>query len=71
MQFPPLTFSDLSLLLIVDAILLLFIAELASPRYGLTYLTLNKRKLRIAAFTFGILFFITVAIRIVEIIVYP
>jgi hypothetical protein len=68
MQLPPLTFSDLSLLLAVDAILLLFTAELALPRYGLTNLTINKKKLRTAAFTIGILFLITVAIKIIEII---
>jgi hypothetical protein len=68
MQFPPLTFSDLSMLLIVDAILLLFITELASPRYGLTNLTLNKKKLRTAGFALSLFFLITFVIRIIEII---
>ena len=64
-QIPPLTFSDLSLLLAVGAIILLITAELASPYYGLTNLTINKKKLRTAALTTGILFLITVAIRII------
>jgi hypothetical protein len=51
MQLPPLTFSDLSLLLVVGAIILLITAELASPHYGLTNLTINKKKLRNAALT--------------------
>jgi hypothetical protein len=68
MQLPPLTFLDLSLLLTVDAIILLIIAELASPQYGLTNLTINKKKLRNAALTTGLLFLVTVAIRIINII---
>ena len=65
MQIPPLTFSDLSLLLAVGAISLLIASELASSQYGLTNLTINKKKLRTAALTSGILFLITVAIRII------
>jgi hypothetical protein len=68
MQLPPLTFLDLSLLLTVDAIILLIIAELASPHYGLTNLTINKKKLRNAALTTSLLFLVTVAIRIINII---
>jgi hypothetical protein len=67
-QLPPLTFSDLSLLLTVDAIILLIIAELASPSYGLTNLTINKKKLKNAALATGLLFLVTVAIRIINII---
>jgi hypothetical protein len=65
MQLPPLTFSDLSLLLAVGAIILLITSELASSSYGLTNLTINKKKLRTAALTIGTLFLITVAIRII------
>jgi hypothetical protein len=68
MQLPPLTFSDLSLLLALGAIILLITAELTSPYYGLTNLTINKKKLQNAALTIGILFLVTVAIRIVNII---
>jgi hypothetical protein len=65
MQLPPLTFSDLSLLLAVGAIILLITAELASPYYGLTNLTINKKKLQNAALTMGLLFLLPVAIRII------
>ncbi len=68
MQLPPLTFSDLSLLLAVGAIILLIMSELASPSYDPTNLTINKKKLRTAALTIGILFLITVATRIIGII---
>jgi hypothetical protein len=63
-----LTFPDLSLLLVVGAIVLLITAELASPHYGLTNLTINKKKLRNGALLMGLLFLLTVAIRIVNII---
>jgi hypothetical protein len=65
MQLPPLTFSDLSLLLSVGAIVLLITAELSSSSYGLTNLTINKKKLRNASIVTGALFLITVAIRII------
>ena len=68
MQLPPLTFSDLSLLLVVGAIILLITTELASPHYGLTNLTINKKKLRNAALIIGLLFLVTVAIKIINII---
>ena len=68
MQLPPLTFSDISLLLAVGAIVLLITAELSSPPYGLTNLTINKKKLRNAAIVTGALFLLTVGIRIIGII---
>ena len=71
MQLPPLTFSDLSLLLAVGAISLLISAILASSQYGLTNLTINKKKLKNAALTTGLLFLITIVIRIISIIAYP
>ena len=69
MQLPPLAFSDLSLLLAVGAIVLLISAELSSSSYGLTNLTVNKKKLRNAAIVTGTLFLITVGIRIIGIII--
>jgi len=68
MQLPPLTFSDLSLLLALGAIILLITAELTSPYYGLTNLTINKKKLRNAALTMTLLFLLIVAINIINII---
>jgi hypothetical protein len=67
MQFP-LGFWDISLWLAIIAIILLATAELISPYYGHTNLLINKKKLRKAALIMGILFLITVAIRIINII---
>lgn len=71
MQLPPLTFSDTSLLLTIGAIILLITAELASPYHGQTNLTINKKKLKNAAFATGILFLVTVAIKAITIITTP
>jgi hypothetical protein len=68
MQLPLLTFSDLSLLLAVNAIILLITSELASPKYGLTNLAINEKKLRNAALTVSLLFLLTLAIIIFNII---
>jgi len=58
MEFP-LTFWDLSLWLAVTAIILLATAELISPYYGQTNILIDKRRLRQAALTLGILFITT------------
>ena len=68
MQLPPLTFLDLSLLLSVDALILLIIVQLASPQYGLTNLTINKKKLQNAALLTGLLLLLTIAINIINLI---
>lgn len=68
MEFP-LSFWDLSLWLAITAIILLATSELVSPYYGQTGLLINKRRLRNAALTMGILFLFTVAIRIYEIVI--
>jgi len=67
MQFP-LTFWDISLWLAVTAIILLATSELISPHYGQTSLIIEKRRLRQAALILGILFMITVIVRIYGII---
>jgi len=69
-QFP-LTFWDLSLWLAITAIILLATAELISPYYGKTNLIVEKGRLRQAALLLGILFMITVIIRIYGIITTP
>lgn len=68
MQFP-LTFWDISLWLAITSIILLITAELLSPYYGKTNLLINKKRLKQTALILGILFLITVAIRIYGIIV--
>ncbi len=65
MQIPPLTFSDFSLLLAVEAIIFLITVVLASSSYGRTNFTLNKKKLRRAALTLAILSLVTMGIRVV------
>jgi len=67
----PLTFWDVSLWLAVTAIILLITVELISPYYGQTNLLINKKKLKKVALITGILFLITVAIRIYGIITAP
>jgi hypothetical protein len=64
----PLSFWDISLLLAVTAIILLITSELVSPYYGKTNLIINKKRLRNIALAFSIVFLITVAIRIFDII---
>ena len=63
MQFP-LTFWDISLWLAITAIILLVTAELVSPYYGQTNLIIEKGRLRQVALLFGMLFIMTVIIRI-------
>ena len=64
----PLSFWDISLLLAVTAIILLITSELVSPYYGKTNLIIKKKRLRNIALAFSIVFLITVAIRIFDII---
>jgi uncharacterized membrane protein len=63
----PLTLWDASLLLAILAIILLVTSELL-PRYGKVSILINKKRLRNAAAAVSTLFLITVAIRIVDII---
>ena len=66
-----LSFWDISLWLAVTAIILLITSELISPYYGKTNLLINKKRLRNVALTVSTLFLITVAIRIITIIISP
>ena len=67
----PLSFSDISLWLATTAIILLVTSELISPYYGRTHLLINKKRLRNTALTVSTLSLITVAIKIVTIIISP
>ena len=67
----PLSFSDISLWLAITAVILLVTSELISPYYGKTNLLINKKRLRNAALTVSTLFLVTVAVRIVTIIISP
>lgn len=70
MRFP-LTFADISLWLAITAIILLMTSELISPYYGQANLLINKGKLRTIALIMGILFMLTVALRIYSIVTLP
>jgi uncharacterized protein involved in exopolysaccharide biosynthesis len=64
----PLDFWSVGLWLAVTAIILLITAQLASAYEGQASLLVDKKRLKNAALTTGILFLITVAIRIYGII---
>ncbi len=70
MQFP-LTFWDISLWLAITAIILLATSEFLSPYYGKTNLIIEKKRLRKTALVLGILFLLTVLIRVYGIITTP
>lgn len=63
MQFP-LSFSDLTIWLAVTSIILLATSELVSPYYGHTSLLIEKKRLRAAALTVGILFILAILAQI-------
>jgi hypothetical protein len=65
MQLPPVTLTELGFLFALGAIILLLTAELSSTYYGNTNLTINRRRLKNAAYGIGVIFLITVATRIV------
>jgi hypothetical protein len=67
----PLVLSDLSLLLAVTAIILLITSELLSPSYGNTNIYINNKRLKNAALTVSILFLVTLAIRIINMVINP
>jgi hypothetical protein len=60
----PLSLPDVSLILAVESIVLLITSELISPYYSVANLRIGKKRLRNAAITMSILFFVTVAARI-------
>jgi hypothetical protein len=65
----PLSFWDISLWLAVTSIILFITSELLSTYYGRTSLLINRKKLRNVAMVTVTLFLITVAIRILNIII--
>jgi hypothetical protein len=62
----PLGFWDISLWLAVVAIILLATAELLSPYYGHLNLSIEKKRLRRVALLMGMLFLVTVAVRVIN-----
>lgn len=67
----PLGLWDISLWLAITAIMLLITSEMLSPHYGKVNIRINKKRLRKAALAVSILFLITVAIKIIDIILTP
>jgi len=67
-QFP-LSFWDISLWLAITSIILLATSELLSPYYGQTNIVIDRNRLRTAALTLGLLFMVTIFVRIFEIMV--
>ena len=65
----PLGFWDISLWLAIAAVILLITSELLSPRYGRINIQLNKKRLRHAAIAVTTLFVITIAVRVVDIVI--
>jgi hypothetical protein len=64
----PLGMWDISLLFAAAAIVLLITSELLSPYHSRVSLKISRKRLRYSALTFSVLFLITVAIRIISII---
>ena len=64
----PLNFWDISLWLAITAVILLITSEILSPQYGKINIQINKKRLRNAAVAVSTLFLITVAIRVINII---
>jgi hypothetical protein len=64
----PLSLSDMSILFGVLALLLLVTSTLLSSRHGKVRILINKKRLSQVATVVAILFLITVAIRIVDVI---
>jgi len=68
MQLFSISFTDLSLLFAVGAIILLISAELTSPYYGLTNLIISNKKLKNIAMAISTLFLGTVVVQLIVII---
>ncbi len=62
----PLSFSDVSILLAVQAIVTLISSELISPYYGRVNISIDRKRLRNAGIVLSLGFLVTVAIRIVS-----
>lgn len=68
MQLPPLTSWTVDLWLAVATIILLITAQLASSYDGPATLLVNMKRLKYVALVMGLLFLVTVAMRIYGII---
>ena len=69
MGLPPFTFWSISLWLAVTAIILLVTAQLVSSYDGPATLLIDTKKLKQFAFILGLLFILTIAIQIYQMII--
>ena len=67
----PLNSRDISLWLAFAAIILLITSEMVSPYYGKVNFQINRKRLRNVALIVSILFLVTLAIRIINIVLTP
>ena len=64
----PLGLWDIGLWLAIASIILLITSEMLSQRYGKINIRLNKKRLRNASLAVSTLFLVTVALRVIDII---
>lgn len=69
MELPPISFLDISLILIIDSIVLLLTLEFLSPSYGLTNVIINKRRLYYSTLITLLSFLLVISIRIIGVII--
>jgi hypothetical protein len=67
----PLGLWDISLWLAITAVILLITSEMLSPHYGRINMRIDRKKLKNAALTVSILFLITVAVKIINLVLTP
>ena len=67
----PLGLWDISLWLAITAVILLITSEMLSPYYGKVNIRIDRKKLKNVALAVSILFLITVAIKIINLILTP
>jgi hypothetical protein len=67
----PLGLWDISLWLAITAVILLITSEMLSPHYGRINMRIDRKKLKNAALTVSVLFLVTVAIKIINLILTP
>ncbi len=68
MQLPYIDITEIGILLVVGELILLITAQISPLFYGLTDFALDKKKLDNAAVAAGVLFLVTLVIKILSII---
>jgi hypothetical protein len=66
----PLGLWDVSLLTAITAIILLITLNMLSPYHGKVNILINRKRLKHTAMAFSLIFLATVALRIINIILY-